>query len=229
LKKNILSGITIWCLALAAIIFLLVFPSTHNTFLSATKAHPYIMGFVKVGILASMGEILAIFISTGRFKKPIGFIYRFIVWGFLGMAFALVFDLFSNGVLGSMSKGLLPVLSEGTPGSNIFTAFLTSALMNLVFGPTFMAFHRITDTYIDLGEGNIHKIFRVKLSDVINKIDWYGFISFVVFKTVPLFWIPAHTITFSLPPEYRVLMASFLSIALGGILAFSKRKGELVK
>jgi hypothetical protein len=43
-------------------------------------------------------------------------------------------------------------------------------------------------------------------------------------KTIPLFWIPAHTITFSLPPEYRVLMASFLSIALGGILAFAKRR-----
>jgi hypothetical protein len=59
---------------------------------------------------------------------------------------------------------------------------------------------------------------------VVDKIDFYGFISFVVLKTIPIFWIPAHTVTFLLPPEYRVLMAAFLSIALGGILAFAKRK-----
>ncbi|MCX7905011.1 MAG: Mpv17/PMP22 family protein, partial [Caloramator sp.] len=50
------------------------------------------------------------------------------------------------------------------------------------------------------------------------------FISFVVLKTIPFFWIPAHTITFLLPSEYRVLMASFLSIALGAILSLAKRK-----
>lgn len=227
MKKNGFIGLIIWCLALTAIIFFLVFPTTHSAFVTITKAHPYIMGFIKVGILASMGEILAIFISTGHFKKPIGFIYRFIVWGFLGMAFALVFDLFASGVGIAMGKGLLPSLTEGTTGARILSAFLTSALMNLIFGPTFMAFHRITDTYIDLGEGKLNKIFKVKLSSVIGKIDWYGFISFVILKTVPFFWIPAHTVTFSLPPEYRVLMASFLSIALGGILAFSKRKGTV--
>lgn len=224
MKKNGLIGIALWGLVLFTIIFILVFPSTHNAFLAATKAHPYIMGFIKVSILASMGEILAIFISTGEFRKPVGFIYRFVVWGFLGMSFALVFDMFASGVSAAMSKGLLPTLSEGTTGAKIFTAFMTSALMNLVFGPTFMAFHRITDTFIDLGEGRLNKIFKVKLSQVIGKIDWHGFISFVILKTVPLFWIPAHTVTFSLPPEYRVLMASFLSIALGGILAFAKRR-----
>ncbi|GFR35173.1 Mpv17/PMP22 family protein [Thermobrachium celere] len=86
-----------------------------------------------------------------------------------------------------------------------------------------MALHRITDTYIDLGQGKLSLILKTNLKDVVNKIDWYGYISFVVLKTIPFFWVPAHTITFLLPSEYRVLMASFLSIALGAILSIAKR------
>lgn len=44
--------------------------------------------------------------------------------------------------------------------------------MNLIFAPVFMALHRVTDTYIDRGEGQIEKI--------IGEIDGYGFISFVL-------------------------------------------------
>jgi hypothetical protein len=33
-------------------------------------------------------------------------------------------------------------------------------------------------------------------------------------------------VTFLLPPEYRVLMAALLSIALGAILAFAKKKSR---
>ena len=62
-----------------------------------------------------------------------------------------------------------------------------------------------------------------------NRIDWNGFVSFVVVKTIPLFWIPAHTVTFMLAPEYRVVVAAFLSIALGGILSFAKKKGSQTK
>jgi hypothetical protein len=36
--------------------------------------------------------------------------------------------------------------------------------------------------------------------------------------------IPAHTITFFLSAEYRVLRAAFLSTALGAILAFAKSR-----
>jgi hypothetical protein len=43
-------------------------------------------------------------------------------------------------------------------------------------------------------------------------------------KTIPFFWIPAHTLTFLLPSEYRVLAAAMLSIALGLILTITKKK-----
>lgn len=214
----------IWIGTLLIIAFLLAYPTTNEIYTTANKAHPYILGFVKVSILATMGEILALRIVIGDYKKPVGLIYKFIVWGFLGMGFVIAFDLFANGVTGSMKKGLLPSGNADTFSAKLLFAFFTSSAMNLIFGPTFMCLHRLTDTFIDLGEGQFSKIKKVKLKAVTDKIDWYGFMSFVVFKTIPIFWIPAHTVTFLLPGEYRVLVAAFLSLALGIILAYSKRK-----
>jgi hypothetical protein len=96
--------------------------------------------------------------------------------------------------------------------------------MNVIFAPTFMMFHRFIDTYIDLAEGKLKNIGNVELNQVIKKIDYQFFFSFVILKTIPLFWIPAHTITFILPSTYRVLMASYLSIALGILLSLKKAK-----
>jgi len=62
------------------------------------------------------------------------------------------------------------------------------------------------------------------IDDIVSRIDWKEFVSFIILKTIPFFWIPAHTITFLLPAEYRVLVASLLSVALGVILAFSYEK-----
>lgn len=222
-KKGLL-----WLGVMAIIILFLSYPVTRELFGKTVMAHPYIMGFVKFSILATMGELLAIRITVGEFKSPTGLIYRFIIWGFLGIVFALMFPLFDAGIKGCINAKLLPTITGSKVGANLLTAFCTSAIMNLAFAPTFMAFHRITDTFVDLGEGKLNKIYKVTLAEVTKKIDWNGFIGFVVLKTIPFFWIPAHTITFMLPKEYRLLMAAFLSIALGGILAFSKRKAPKV-
>ncbi|MFZ5351533.1 MAG: hypothetical protein ACOZCL_02280 [Bacillota bacterium] len=213
----------LWITVLLVIAAILIVDSTRAAFLAATKAHPYLMGFIKVAILATMGELLALRIVSGEWKKPAGLVYRIIIWGFLGVTFVLVFVIFNGGTAASISSGLLPAIENET-GAMVLLAFFTSAFMNLIFAPTFMAFHRITDTYIDMGNGKMSEIMKIKLKDVVSRIDWNGFISFVVCRTIPIFWIPAHTITFILPSEYRVLMASFLSIAMGGILAFAKRK-----
>lgn len=207
----------IWLGLLAFIAFLLIYAPTHAIFVEMTSLHPYMMSFVKFFILATMGELLAIRIVTGTWLLPKGQILRSVIWGFLGMVIALIFQIFAAGVTGAIASGYLP-----GKNSALAFAFFTSALMNLTFGPSFMAFHRLTDTLIDLkyeGGGS-----PVTLKSAIERIDWYGFITFVVMKTVPFFWIPAHTIVFLLPPEYRVMAAAFLSIALGGILAMAKRK-----
>jgi len=215
----------LWVAVLAGIIGFLVIPSTHRIFVTLSTAHPYLMAFAKFVILASMGELLAIRITGGAWKIPVGMAYRAVIWGLIGMLIVIVFEFFSSGVVSAMKKGLLPSFGSGF-AHNLAFAFFTSAFMNCLFAPTFMAAHRITDTFIDLGNGKFKGISKIPLADVVKKIDWYGFIAFVVKKTIPLFWIPAHTITFLLPPEYRVLAAAFLSIALGGILAFAKRKNN---
>lgn len=94
--------------------------------------------------------------------------------------------------------------------------------MNLTFGIVFMAAHRISDAYIEL---RLHHK-KPSFHDLVQTIDWNAFITFVVGKTIPLFWVPAHTIVFMLPNYLRVIVAAYLSIALGMILAYSKhRKG----
>jgi hypothetical protein len=57
------------------------------------------------------------------------------------------------------------------------------------------------------------------MEDIITKLDWKVQWNFIFKKTIPFFWIPAHTITFLLPPEFRVLFAALLGIALGIILS----------
>ncbi|BEP30050.1 hypothetical protein [Helicovermis profundi] len=207
-------GDFIWVGSLIAIILLLVVPSTHKVFISATASHPYFVGFLKFAILATMGELLAGRIVGGNYKKHNGLIAKACVWGFLGIVITLIFNIYAAGVIAAQGKGLL------LSGAPILFAFFTSAIMNLSFAPTMMAFHRFTDTFIDMKyEGK-----NPNISSVAKTIDWDSFVSFVIVKTIPLFWIPAHTITFLLPAEYRVLAAAFLSIALGAILAFAKRK-----
>lgn len=211
----------IWIMIIALISAILIVPATREVFLAATKAHPYLMGFVKFAILATMGELLAIRIASGSWNAPKGLLWRSLIWGLIGMLITLIFQIFSGGVTFAMAGGFLP------GGGNTFLfAFFVSSIMNLTFAPTFMAAHRFTDTWIDLYYEGKRKI---RVTDVTKRIDWNGFVSFVVIKTIPFFWIPAHTVTFLLAPEYRVVMAAFLSIALGGILSYAKKKGSQTK
>ena len=209
-------GDIIWLILILAIVFFLLIPQTRDMFELATNAHPYLMGFIKFAILATMGEFLTLRIVNKKWKKPVGVPYRIIVWGFLGVVIVLVFDLFNSGVKEMLSNGMLPGKSSG------FTlAFFTSLLMNSFFAPTMMAFHSITDAYIDLSHKQNKSILNLK--EVISAIRWHHFVSFVVLKTIPFFWIPAHTIVFLLPDTYRIITAAFLSVALGAILAFANK------
>ena len=211
------NGDFIWGAILAAFIAFVIVPTTHEIFVTFTTAHPYIGGFIKFGLLATMGEMLVVRLTSKAWKRAPGFIWRVIVWGLLGMVITLIFSIFSGGVMSALDKGLLP-----GKGNTFAFAFFTSLLMNMTFAPTMMAFHRYTDTYLDLKYRD--KIAKPTIAQVVNRIDWKGFVSFVICVTVPLFWVPAHTITFLLPPEYRVLVAAFLSMALGLLLTIAKGK-----
>ncbi len=208
----------LWIFILLLILLILVFNQSRDLFIDLTTKYPYLMGFIKTAILATMGELLAARILTNHYRVK-GIQYKFIIWGLIGCSFVLVFQIFASGVTNAQIHHLLPYIKDST----LLFAFLTSTIMNLIFAPTFMAFHRITDMYIELGDGKFNKIRKIKGDEVLSNIDWNHFIKFIVLKTIPFFWIPAHTITFCLGEEYRVLMAAFLSIALGIILSTTKR------
>jgi hypothetical protein len=184
------------------------------------------MGFLKFAFLASMGELLAIRLVSGAWRLPAGPAYRAAVWGLLGAALALVFPVFAAGIPAAIGTGLLPSL-PGAFATKLSTAFWISVVMNLTWGPVLMLYHRLSDTWLDLADGRLSRLSSVGVGAVAAAIDWKGFVGFVLLKTIPLFWIPAHTVTFLLPPELRVLFAAFLSLALGAILAFAKRRAGI--
>ena len=205
-------------LILAAFALILIVPSSREVFKTLSSEHPYIMGFIKFALLATIGEILALRIKKKEWELPVLVVPRIIIWGLIGIAITFMMKFFSNGVSAMMEKGLLPNPPEGFWRS-LLRAFFTAALMNLCFGPVFMAFHKCTDKYLELRASGVSK---PGLKGVIESIDWHGFVSFTLFKTIPLFWIPAHTLTFMLPSEYQVIVAAALSIALGIILSLKK-------
>lgn len=223
LQKNYMAkfGTLIWVTLIAIFAAFLIIPQTHTLFVDTTKAHPYLMGFVKFAILSTMGEFLAARIVSGRWQMVKGMLPKMFIWGVLGVLIVMMFSIYADGVSGAINKGLL---WTGSPAggfmAKLLKAFYISAIMNLTFAPVFMAAHRITDTWIDarfVSEG-------ISVSKVIATVDWGGFMKFVVGKTIPLFWIPAHTITFLLPDTYKVIFAASLSIVLGLILSIAKSR-----
>ena len=179
---------------------------------------PYITGFISFAILSTLGELIAFRMTGKKWGLPAGILWRLLVWGLTGILITLVFQIFNGGVTLCMADGYLP------GGNNVFLlAFLTSATMNIFFAPTFMTAHKIAETCIELKCGE-KKMEKLSPTTVLDNIDWHNLFSFVFIKTIPLFWIPAHTVAFLLPDEYRVIFASFLSIILGVLLSLGQKR-----
>jgi len=213
----------IWITIIVLFTLIFIIPDTRILYEKLNANIPYLMGFFKTSLLAFMGELLVSRIKHKQYFYGTGHIMKWFIWGVLGMIFVLVFKIYAAGVGSAQTAHLLPAVTIEGFLSSLLTAFLISLLMNLSFAPTFMILHRFTDGYIHLSEGKIKNLRFVKLKTVIDNIDWQYFYHIVVLKSIPLFWIPAHTITFLLPENYRVLMAAYLSIALGIILSLGKK------
>jgi hypothetical protein len=97
--------------------------------------------------------------------------------------------------------------------------------MNTIFAPVFMTFHKITDAHIAANGGSVKALFTpIPMAQRFSELNWQAQWGFVFKKTIPFFWYPAHTITFILPPEQRVLFAALLGIVLGVLLAVASKK-----
>ena len=180
-----------------------------ETFIHLTTTFPLQMGFIKLALLATFGEFLKLRRKTGEWDFS-DWVPKGVVWGFYGVWFAIVFPLMAAGTIAIIEKGLWPDFGW------MFTAFSISLFMNVLalYAWPMMVSHEYFNTVIKQRK-------LISLSEFGEKLDkkfWFGFIPI----TVIVFWVPAHTITFMLPEEFRVLMAALLSIALGFILTMKK-------
>jgi len=213
------AGDLLWGLGLGLAAAPLAVPATRQAFLQLTAAHPYLMGFAKFAVLATMGELLAGRIRAGGGSRPRCRLARAAVWGLIGMGIVLAFAVFAAGVAGAVAAGLLPA-GRGA-AARVLTAFFISLSMNLTFAPVFMAAHRLSDAYLGLwAQGR-----WPNLDELLAAVDWKDFFKIVLLLTIPAFWVPAHTLTFLLPPDFRVLTAALLSVALGAVLSLARRRG----
>ncbi|MDA3949503.1 MAG: Mpv17/PMP22 family protein, partial [Spirochaeta sp.] len=182
---------------------------------------PLLVTFFKFAVLATGGEVLAHRLRTGRYRFcGFGIVPKMVVWGFLGLAIYAAFGIFSAGVPALFAQSSIALLH--TP---VGTGFLISVFMNVFFAPVMMLTHHVTDLHI-AKSGGTFPLREFHMVPLLANVDWNRMWSFVFFKTIPLFWIPAHTITFLLPPEYRTMFAAALSVALGVFLGVAARRKE---
>jgi hypothetical protein len=189
--------------------------------------HAYIMSFIKFAVLATYGEVIGARIRTGKYNMDgFGILPRAIIWGFLGLTIKAAFTLFSAGAPVILTylgmQGTKAIMASPISGSKLLIAFSISLTMNLTFSPVLMTFHKITDLHIIKYNGSLSCFLHpINFGKTLQGIDWDMHWGFVLKKSIPFFWIPAHTITFLLPVDFQILFAAMLGIALGIILAFA--------
>ncbi len=206
--------------------------TVYDLYTSFNRDHSIITSFFKFAILATMGEIIGLRIKTGSYYKVgFGVIPRMIVWGFLGITIKIAMVVFASGTpimlesLG-LKNAILSMEGSFTP-EKLLVAFSISLLMNVIYAPVMMTFHRITDMHIIKTGGTIKGLFTpINFRKLFVDLNWDIQWNFVFKKTIPFFWIPAHTITFLMPSDFRVLFAALLGIALGVILAIADIMGD---
>lgn len=203
----------------------------YDWYKSFNAAHGMIMSFLKFGILSTLGEMLGCRIATGKYMNPtFGALPRMIVWGFLGMGINMAMIIFSKGTpmfleYMGMSNAVEAFTANGFTMAKLWVALAVSVAMNTIFAPVFMTFHKITDAHIAAHGGSVKALFiPIPMAQRFSELNWQAQWGFVFKKTIPFFWYPAHTITFILPPEQRVLFAALLGIVLGVLLAVASKK-----
>jgi len=223
-KKDIL--FIICCLSILSLfIFIKPLGNIFMEFSSYKDWRGLIMAFIKFSILATLGESVGLRIKNGVYSHSgFGLVPRAIVWGFLGVIISIAMAIFSAGTPLFLSNIGIDITSKLFI-IRLLIAFFTSVAMNLFFAPVFMTFHKITDTHIINNGGKFLGLFKpMKFKEIFTQLNWGVLYGFVFKKTIPLFWFPAHTLTFMLPAEWRVLFAAFLGIVLGLILSIAARK-----
>lgn len=229
MKKNDLY----FALGTIAVILLFVLSSTAREVYESFNAKHFLWaGFFKFAILSTYGEVLALRIREGvYYKKDFGYLYRMLVWGILGVWIVMAMQIFSRGVPMLCDKILgldgvvFKAMSLEASWYKLLGAFSASLLQNISFAPVFMLLHKVSDVHVGMHSGSLKAIVKpIAFTKILSELNWKVQWNFVFKKTLPLFWVPAHTITFMLPAEFQVLFAALLGVALGVILAVAANK-----
>ncbi|KAF0129723.1 MAG: hypothetical protein FD155_2315 [Bacteroidetes bacterium] len=224
------SDLILILVSIAIILCFIFIPSVGETYNSFNRDHGMWMSFIKFAVLATLGESIALRIRSGVYNtKGFGLLPRAVVWGFLGLTIKMAFVIFVTGTpvfleyLGFQNAGA--IMKESFSFSKVGIAFSISAAMNLIYAPVMMTLHKITDIHIVANAGKLYALLQpIAFRKIFNELDWDRQWNFVFKKTIPFFWIPAHTITFLLPEQLQVLFAALLGIALGVLLSISSPK-----
>ncbi|MFA6098002.1 MAG: hypothetical protein WCV50_04350 [Patescibacteria group bacterium] len=194
---------------LLTIVYLLV--HFNQEFVWLTMHYPYLMGFLKVSCIATFGESFKMRIKAGSWhlSRPV---FRFVVWGFFGVWFAAAFPLISFGVEALIAKGLWPRVD------GYLLALSKSFWINIGGGYAFsmMITHEYFNRAIAEGRPISLTVFAECMAGRDASLFWFR-ITPILIST---FWLIMHSITFSLPGVYYVLMAAGLSFFLGLFLTF---------
>ena len=226
-KDYVAYGASLFCLLLLCV--------NLDAFIAVTKAYPYGTSFLKFAVLATFGECIGLRIATGDYNRPgFGILPKALVWGLLGVGIKMAFTIFATGAPAVLGELGLPITASTLKSGDFFprllAAFFVSVTMNSIFAPMFMTLHKVTDLHIAETGGTVRGFLApIPMGRLLKEIRWDVMWGFVFKKTLPYFWVPAHTITFMLPQYFQVVFAALLGVVLGVILAVAGMKKSEAK
>lgn len=172
-----------------------------NLYIETVAAYPIPSAIVQFAILGTFGDIVSKWIIRRKCFLPYTFptlLLKMAEWSVLAVFIKYAFVGFGGFVESLVHHGYLPEMSP------VPKAFAKSVAINLQFGPFLVIFHRLLDNLVGR-QRNWENLDR-------------GFLSLL------WFWIPAHTVTFSLPVHVQIGMAAVWSVVLGLILGYYNRR-----
>jgi hypothetical protein len=167
------------------------------------QVHPFLSAAFQFGLLGTLGEVAAASLKARRPTLPCSLLQllaKVMAWALLGLIIKAGFVGMKGFTRSLLDHHILPAFLD----SGLGWALALSTLTNLFFGPQMMLFHRLEDNLILCRRG----------FDGMAPALW----------TLAWFWIPAHTLTFSLPGDYQVGLAALWSLALGVILGLRPKR-----
>jgi len=174
-----------------------------NEYVDWVTNWPILSAAVQFAILGTLGEVLSHSIRQKKAAIPctrLQLLGKIIAWALLGIIIKYGFTGMKGFTRALVDHRLLP----GLMSSGVGWAFGVSLFTNLLFGPQMMLFHRLEDNLI----------LRTRGFEGLTTAWW----------TLIWFWIPAHTVTFSLPRPYQIGLAAVWGLVLGLILGACKPK-----